>query len=90
MSAIAKPLAKFTNAINNTTTVPVECVQAFEKQDIPNLPNTPSNSAEYNLVITVLLPGSVQAKQIVIKFATSGARDTSFTNFETTFCASVA
>ena len=89
MSAIAKPLAKFSAAINNTTTVPVECVQAFEKQDIPNLPDTPSNSAEYNLVITVLLPGSVQAKQIVIKFATSGARDTAFTAFETAYCATI-
>lgn len=89
MSGIAKPLAKFSAAINNTTTVPVEAVQAIEKQDIGALPNSPSTSAEYNIIITVLLAGSVQAKQIAIKFATAVARDAAFASFESTYCTSI-
>lgn len=90
MSAIAKPLAIFTNAINNTTTVPVECVQAITKFDNPAAPNAPASTAVFSIIFVVLLPGQTATKNISINFTTAGARNTSFTNFETANCASVA
>lgn len=90
MSAIAKPGAIFTNAINSTTPVPVESVIDVSKVDIPAAPNAPASTATFNIIFTCLLPGQTATKQITIKFATSAARNTSYTNYITANAASVA
>lgn len=90
MSGIAKPMAIFTNAINNTTPVNVECIIDISKTDIPAAPNAPASTAVYTMVFTCLLPGQVATKKITINFSTKAARDTSYTNFETAYTASVS
>lgn len=89
MSAIAKPHAKFTNAINSNTVVPVDHIVSVEAVDIDALPNQPASSAEYKIAITLVYPNSA-TKNIDIKFATSGARNTSFTNLISLIAANVA
>lgn len=89
MSAIAKPNVIFTNAINNKVVVPVEFVHSAEKLNIPAAPNAPASTAEYLILFTMVQVGSA-TKVIKIRFATSAARDTSFTNYETLVAASVA
>lgn len=90
MSAIAKPMAIFTNAINNTTPVPVECIIDISKFDNPAAPNAPASTATFNIIFTCLLPGQTATKQIPIRFSTASARNTSYTNFETAYTAGVA
>lgn len=89
MSAIAKPNVTFTNAINNKVMVPVENVQSIEKLNIPPAPNAPASTAEYLIVFTMIPVGSAD-KVIKIRFATSAARDTSFTNYQTAMVTAVA
>lgn len=89
MSAIAKPLVNFTNALNPNTYVPVDHVITAEVSDISALPNTPGSSAVYYIIFNVVYPNSA-TKEIKIEFATSGARNTSFANFKTLASAAIA
>lgn len=89
MSALTKPLIKFTNAINNTVTVPVEYVQSAEKVDYAAAPNAPASTAVYSILFTVVFPHS-ENKIVKIDFTTAGARNTSFTNYQTANVTSVA
>lgn len=89
MSALAKPHFIFTNAINNKVVVPAEYIHSAEKLNIPAAPNAPASTAEYLILFTLVFPHSAN-RVIKIRFATSAARDTSFTNYETATAASVA
>ena len=89
MSALTKPVVHFTNAVNADTVVAVEHIATAEKIDIPALPNQPASSAKYLILLTLVYPGSI-TKDVKIEFATSVARDTSFTNLKTTISAAVA
>lgn len=90
MSAISKPGAYFAAAINNTTLVPVEFIQDYSKVDLPASPNGPASTASFSILFTLLVPGETATKQVSINFTTSAARNTSYTNFKTTFGASIA
>jgi hypothetical protein len=90
MSAIAKPGAYFAAAINNTTLVPVEFVQDYTKLDFAAPPNAPASTAVFSILFTLLVPGETVTKQVSINFTTSAARNTSYTNYKTTFGASIA
>lgn len=89
MSGIAKPVVHFTNATNADTIVPVDHIVAAEKVDIDATPNAPASSAKYLIVLNLVYPNAA-TKEIKIEFATSGARNTSFTNLKTAISTAVA
>ena len=87
MSAVTKPLARFTSAktSHQKITVPVEHVLSVEPLDQPAIGN---DKAKYFIIFNTT--GSNFPKKIEIEFTTSSARDTSLTNFLSTFVTSVA
>lgn len=86
MSAIAKPMARFTGSQKVDILVPVEWVHSATKRDSAVSPGSPT---VYYIDLTLVYPTGA-SKDIHIPFATSGARNTSFTNYETAFVTSVA
>lgn len=86
MSALAKPGSTFTNAVNNKTIIANEHISSVETLDIPAMGN---NKAKYYLVFNYVYPNGA-TKETKIEFTTSGARNTSHTNWLSANTASVA
>lgn len=89
MSAIAKPLINFTNAVNNNTFIPIEEVIDAVLVNIPPSPNGPSGTADFVILFTLRNAYNV-VKWEKIHFTTSGARDTSLANFKSANSTAVA
>lgn len=89
MSAVTKPLVNFTSSQKPNIFIPVESVLSVEAQDIAAQPNAPGSTASYLLVFTLLDTNNV-VRYEKVPFATSGARNTSLTNFKSTFVTAVA
>lgn len=90
MSAISKPFTHFTNSQKPNYKVPVEDVISVDKQDIAANPNGPSSTAKYLIVFAVKDAANAAVRFIKIPFATANLRDTSFTNFTSTFSTATA
>lgn len=91
MSAIAKPLANFTNSMTPNTFVPVEQVMTVEYVAIPSTAVTGPVTSQYQLLFTMFDPNNPRGgRNIIIPFATSGAATTSLANFKSTFSAAIA
>lgn len=89
MSAIAKPFVHFTSSQTPSVYVPVEHVNTVDKLDIPAVPNQPSSTAKYLILVTSVYP-SGETKKIEIPFTTSAARDTSLVNFKAAMSTAIA
>lgn len=91
MSAIAKPGFYFAAAIApaDTILVPIEQVQNVSKLDVTASPLN-NNTAKYYLVFAPVNPLATGINTILIPFASSSARNTSYTNTKTTAGASIA
>lgn len=91
MSGIAKPHIKFTSAVtaDQIKLVPIEHIVSMEKIDIGQLPNQPANTAKYLIVFNLVYPNS-QSKVVEINFASSAARNSSYTTAETAIALNVA
>lgn len=81
---MAVQVLRFPSAVNSDTTVPVNLIVSVSKRDIAAIGN---NQAEYHLVFGV----SNSTQPVVIRFVKNGKteRNTSYTNFMTTYGASV-
>jgi hypothetical protein len=89
MSALTKPVVHFTNAVNADTIVAAEHIATADKLDIDALPNQPASTAKYFILLTLVYPGA-GTKDVKIEFATSIARNASFTNLKTAISTAVA
>jgi hypothetical protein len=89
MSAIAKPYVHFTNSTTPSQYVSVEHVLSVDALDIPAVPNQPSSTAKYQIVVTYQDPDN-KARTSIINFLTSAARNTSLGNFKTAMSAPIA
>jgi len=91
MSAIAKPLANFTNSQNPNTYVPVEQVMTVEYIATPATSVTGPVQSVYTLLFTMFDPNNPRGgRNISINFATSGAATTSLANFKAAFSTAIA
>ena len=88
MSALAKPLVKFSTAKNPTAVVGAEYIVDIAKLDTTALPNQPGNTAQHFIVVNYVFPNS-NTKTAKIEFATVAIRDTAFAAFETLVCATI-
>lgn len=86
MSAISKPLVNFSGSLTPTVVINADNVSTIEKTDIPVSPS--GVKARYGITVTFVMPNPVKKQDIW--FATSGARNTSFTSLQTLLCATVA
>lgn len=90
MSGIAKPGIYCAGAISpyDTILIPGELIQNVSKLDLSAAPN--GTTAAYYLVFPPANPLAAGTRTMYIPFATSGARNTSYTNVKTTLGTSVA
>lgn len=88
MSGIAKPLVKFSTAIDPTIVVSADYISDISKLDVGQLPNQPANTATFGISIDYILPNG-HTKNKVVNFATDILRDAAFTAFETLVAATI-
>lgn len=91
MSGISKPGIYCAGAVapHDTTLIPVELIQNVSKLDETASPLN-NNTATYYLVFAPANPLATGTRTVRIPFASSSARDTSYTNVKTTAGTSVA
>ncbi|HHT9135811.1 MAG TPA: hypothetical protein ACFYEK_01060 [Candidatus Wunengus sp. YC60] len=79
-------MTKFTGSLSSEL-VAVDWVNNVDKLDIPATPT--GGPAKYYIILTSVFPTG-QSKETRIQFATSAARDTSYTNYITNFVTATA
>jgi hypothetical protein len=89
MSAIAKPLVNFTNSKTPNKFIPVEQITGMDKLDVPAVPNSPASTAVWKILFK-LSPSGSNTETVEVDFASSAARNTSFTNAKTALSTAIA
>jgi len=88
MSALAKPLVKFSSSLTPTAVVGADHIVDIAKIDLPALPNQPASTARYGIQVSYVYPNS-QTKVAKIYWDSQSQRNTDFTAFETLVAATI-
>ena len=82
MSALAKPLTKFSTSTTPNAVVGVEHLASVDKLDTSAIPNQPAGTARFNLLFTYQYPDG-QTKKVTIPFLLDATRNTALATFHT-------
>lgn len=81
MSALTKPLTKFSTSLTPNAVVAVEHLSAVEKVNIPAGAGRPAKEAKYYINFNYQYPGG-SYKEVKIPFLTSVLRDNALNAFQ--------